>query len=304
MNRGLLLLLSFPIQQKGGLQEMASERILIVEDDVALEGRPLEMTLTEAGYEVIGIAETGKDAVEIALRECPNIVLMDIELLDGEGRKDRLAGLRAAREIQTTTGAQIIFVTGILAEPDVLSEAKKTNCEFLIKPVMNAQLLASIKLAIARSKQESTVFVCYSHKDIRFAKEMMEHLGSLERFGIRPWIDTKIAASHKWKDEINCELSGAKAAICLVSPEFMSSEFIKKVELPTLLKAEAERGLHVYPVYVNYVHDAVLKSVGLLDFQGINPPDKPIAMWGKPKRHKECWGVLCKSLQSKIAGLS
>ena len=133
---------------------MAIERILIVEDNVALEGRPLARKVEQAGYEVVGIAETGKDAVEMALRERPSVVLMDIELVDAEGKKDRLAGLRAAREIRSATGAQVIFITGILAERDVLSEAQRSpDYEFLIKPVKGPQLLASIRLAIARTKR-------------------------------------------------------------------------------------------------------------------------------------------------------
>ena len=91
----------------------------------------------------------------------------------------------------------------------------------------------------------------------------MEHVGALKGLGIWPWIDTQIAPSRRWKVEINQALAEAKAAICLVSSGFIASEFITRVELPTLLKAEAERGLRVYPVFVNFVHGVILdrKSV-------------------------------------------
>jgi len=276
---------------------MANEGILIVEDNVALEGRPLETTLKRAGYKVVGIAETEKDAVEMAVRERPSVVLMDIELLDGQGNRDRLAGLRAAQQIRAATGAQVVFVTGTLTEPDVLSEAQKTpGYEFLIKPVKRTQLLTSIQLAISRVKRKNLVFVSYSHEDRRFAKEMMKHLDALRGLGTCTWIDTQIPPSQRWKVEINRALAEASAAVCLVSSGFIDSKFVTKVELPALLKAEAERGLRVYPVFVNFVHQVILKPMGLLDFQGINGPDDPIATWRKPKRHKECWGVLCKWL--------
>ena len=70
---------------------MPNERILIVEDEAALEGRPLEVVLRKAGYDVIGIAETREEAVEWALRERPQIIIMDIGL-----REDRWAGIKAA----------------------------------------------------------------------------------------------------------------------------------------------------------------------------------------------------------------
>ncbi len=282
---------------------MVGERILIVEDNVALEGEPLAMRLRKAGYEVVGIAETEEDAVQIAHGERPIVVLMDIELVDAKGKKDRFAGLRAARQIRELTGAQVIFVTGTLAEPGVLSEAQKTaGCEFLTKPVNTKQLLTSIQSAVGRAKRKDLVFVCYSRGDRRFAEEMMEHVKALKGFGVQPWIDTQIVPSRRWQEELNGALGEAKAAICLVSSKFITSEFITTVELPQLLKAETERGLRVYPVFVNYVHEGILKPMGLLDFQGINRPDDPIATWREPKRHKECWGVLCKWLQSEMAG--
>ena len=282
---------------------MAGERILIVEDEVATEGRNLEMKLTRAGYKVVGIAETENEAVEMARCKDPTIVLMDIYLPDTKEPRDYFAGIRAARHIQACTRAQIIFVTSLSCDKQVIAEAQKVpGCQFLAKPVSRIQLLASVQFAVAKAQRKDLVFVCYSREDSSLAEEMMEHLGALTGLGICPWIDTQIAPSQRWKVEINRALAEAKAAVCLVSSGFIASEFITKVELPELLRAEAVRGLRVYPVFVNFVHELILKPMGLLDFQGINRPDDPIATWRKPKRHKECWGVLCKWLQSEMAG--
>ena len=94
---------------------MAGKGILIVEDEVATEGRPVQTELRARGYQVIEeIADTEKAAVEIALRERPDVVLMDIGLPPDEGQeKDEFAGLRAARSIQASTSAQIIFVNHV-----------------------------------------------------------------------------------------------------------------------------------------------------------------------------------------------
>jgi DNA-binding response OmpR family regulator len=183
---------------------MAGKRILIVEDNVALEGRPLAITLQKAGYQVVGIAETEKDAVETARSELPVVVLMDIELVDDEGQKDRLAGLRAARVIRALTGAQVVFVTGILAEPDVMSEAQKTpGCEFLIKPVKDSQLLASVQSAVRKAKRQRLVssaqvirakeaqgkfdvFLSHNSKDKASVEKIAKRLLAV---GIRPWLD-------------------------------------------------------------------------------------------------------------------
>jgi CheY-like chemotaxis protein len=269
---------------------MPGDRILVVEDEVALEAEPLKRKLKQWGYDVIGIAATEADAVNIALRERPSVVLMDIRLGD-----DPLAGLRAAHRIRRATSAQIIFVTGTLGNSEVLGEARRMpDFEFLIKPVPDDQLRASTVVAVARARQ--TIFVAYSHKDIRFADEMMVSLKPLKVLGTSAWIDTGIAPAENWKQEIDRALGEAKAAVCLVSPEFAASRFITEVELPNLFQAKRDRGLCVYPVFVNYVAEPVLESLGLLQFQGINRPDDPIAAWQKHRRQKDCWGVSCKSL--------
>ena len=289
---------------------MSNERILIVEDNVALEARPWEAVLKKQGYEVVGIAEAEDDAVKMALRERPSVVLMDIELADSKRQADRFAGLRAAQRIRANTGAQVIFVSGILAEPDVLSEAQKTpDFQFLMKPVTIEQLLASIQMALARIKRSSNenpkkkdmMFVSYSHKDIRFANEMMPLLRGVEGFGVSAWDDSQIKPSQRWETEIRRSLAEATAAICLVSPSFVDSKFFTEVELPAILRAEAERGLRVYPVYVNFVHEVILKSMGLLDFQGINHPDDPIAHWTPARRNRDCWGKLGKWLSMPMS---
>ena len=143
------------------------------------------------------------------------------------------------------------------------------------------------------------MFVCYSHEDAFFAEEMMKHLKGLEDFGINPWIDKQIVPSQNWRQRIEGALAEAQAAICLVSSDFISSRFIAEVELPTLLHAEAKRGLHVYPIYVNFVDGHVLDHRGLLEWQGVNGPSDPIARWEAPKRHQECWGVLCQHLRER-----
>jgi len=131
---------------------MAGERILIVEDDVALVGQPMANKLRKAGYEVVGFATTADDAVEMATRVQPALVLMDIQLKDRQGNDDDRGGLRAAREIRDKAGIPIVFVTGIKPRPDVLSETKElSGNEYLLKPVPAERLLDSIGAALSRA---------------------------------------------------------------------------------------------------------------------------------------------------------
>jgi CheY-like chemotaxis protein len=79
-------------------------RILIVEDEQIIAA-DLAIQLERGGYEVIGMAIAGEEAVEIAGRTKPAVVLMDVRLA---GQMD---GPEAARLIQHDTGAAIVFIT-------------------------------------------------------------------------------------------------------------------------------------------------------------------------------------------------
>ena len=79
-------------------------RILLVEDDyfVALE---LESRLSEAGFEVVGIASTAEEALEMAASGMPELAIMDIRL---GGPRD---GVDAATELLAKLGVPSIFAT-------------------------------------------------------------------------------------------------------------------------------------------------------------------------------------------------
>lgn len=78
--------------------------ILIVEDEflIALE---LESSLLDAGYRVVGIAVTAKEAVAMARSEQPDLAVMDIRLAD------RSDGVEAAVELFDTFGIRSIFAS-------------------------------------------------------------------------------------------------------------------------------------------------------------------------------------------------
>lgn len=85
-----------------------TSRILIVEDEFIVAA-DLETKLKKLGYQVIGTAASGDEALSLAEEHRPHIVLMDIEL------QGPMSGIDAGRIIQQRTGAAIIFVTAYAA---------------------------------------------------------------------------------------------------------------------------------------------------------------------------------------------
>ena len=120
------------------------------------------------------------------------------------------------------------------------------------------------------------IFISYSHKDKVFLDRLMVHLRPLEkRKLIDPWADNRIVAGDKWKTEIASSLKKARAAILLISADFLASDFIVDNELPPLLKKADESGTFVIPVVLKPCRFA--REVGLATFQSINSPEEPIS---------------------------
>jgi transcriptional regulator with XRE-family HTH domain len=120
------------------------------------------------------------------------------------------------------------------------------------------------------------VFVSYSHKDKEYVSRLLIHLRPLEKKGlIDAWVDTRIAAGEKWKEEIQKALKDARAAVLLISADFLASDFIIEDELPPLLKNADEKGTIILPVVLKPCRFTREKSLAM--FQSINSPEEPVS---------------------------
>src|SRR5258707_13476414 len=80
-------------------------RVLIVEDDVPLS-TVVEDTLTYEGYAVVGTARSAEEAISMAVDHGPDLVLMDVKLLDNSD------GMAAAGGSLWGTGIRGLVATG------------------------------------------------------------------------------------------------------------------------------------------------------------------------------------------------
>ena len=120
------------------------------------------------------------------------------------------------------------------------------------------------------------IFVSYSHRDKHYLDRLMVHLKPLKSQGlVDPWVDTRLLAGDKWKEQIEQALNEARAAILLISADFLASDFIIENELPPLLHAAEEKGTLILPVILKPCR--FVRDKSLCEFQAVNPPDEPIA---------------------------
>lgn len=116
-------------------------KILIVEDE-SIVAMDLSMRLQKEGYEVIGIAPSGDDAVALFTEQKPDLVLMDINI---KGPKD---GIETAKKLKQLQDVPLIFLTAF-SQSEYINRAKAVNpSAYLVKPFNNDSLHTSIQIAM------------------------------------------------------------------------------------------------------------------------------------------------------------
>ncbi len=136
--------------------------------------------------------------------------------------------------------------------------------------------------AKSQSKRKM-VFISYSHQDKRYLDRLLVHLRPLEKKGlIDAWADTQLIAGDRWKKEIAKALSSAKAAVLLVSADFLASDFILDNELPPLLQKANSEGATIIPVILTPCRFS--RDRNLSEFHAINPPDEPVGLLDEVER--------------------
>ncbi|MFI9761256.1 response regulator [Streptomyces sp. NPDC051963] len=118
-------------------------RVVIADDQALLRGGFRILIDSADDLEVVGEAETGREAIEIVRRTTPDIVLMDI-------RMPELDGLAATREIASDPdldGVRIVILTTYEVDEYVLQALRAGACGFLGKGMRPAELPEAIRIA-------------------------------------------------------------------------------------------------------------------------------------------------------------
>ena len=120
----------------------APRRVLIAEDEALIRLDLAEM-LREEGYEVVGEAGDGQEAVDLAEALQPDLVIMDVKM----PRRD---GIDAAAEIAAKRIAPIVVLTAF-SQRELVERARDAGAmAYLVKPFSMTDLIPAIELAVSR----------------------------------------------------------------------------------------------------------------------------------------------------------
>ncbi len=130
-----------------GYKKMTNARIMIVEDEwIAAEDT--RNRLQDLGYSVTSLASTGKEAIQKAEEDKPDLVVTDI-VLEGE-----IDGIEVAKQIYARFGIPFIYLTAY-ADDKILERIKITEpFGYIVKPFTNEDLTIAIELALYKHKAE------------------------------------------------------------------------------------------------------------------------------------------------------
>ncbi len=131
-----------PVSRVAADPGSARRRLLIV-DDEWLISMQLEQMMTTAGFEVVGTAATAADALALADRERPDLVLMDIRL---HGPVD---GIDAACQIMDRFGIRSLFVSAHSDAGTMTRSLAARPAGWLPKPFTEAELLQAVRSALS-----------------------------------------------------------------------------------------------------------------------------------------------------------
>ncbi|ETR71588.1 MAG: WD repeat-containing protein [Candidatus Magnetoglobus multicellularis str. Araruama] len=103
-----------------------------------------------------------------------------------------------------------------------------------------------------RQNNKRTIFISYSHEDKKWKDRIKPHLVILEKLGcnIIVWDDRKINSGEKWYSELHEAMEQAIVSICLISANYLSSDFCIKEEIPFLLEKQEKQGMTIIPLLI------------------------------------------------------
>lgn len=117
-------------------------RVVIAEDEAIIR-LDLREILEQQGYDVVGEAGRGDDAVDLARALHPDLVILDVKM-------PGLDGLSAARLITGERLAAVLVLTAF-SQRELVDEARDAGAlAYLVKPFQEKDLVPAIEVALAR----------------------------------------------------------------------------------------------------------------------------------------------------------
>jgi pilus assembly protein CpaE len=123
-------------------------RVLIVDDIPETRDHLTKLLGFESDIEVVGSAASGTEAIELAVRFTPDVVLMDINMPD-------MDGIATTEQLAARVPTASVVMMSVQGEADYLRRSMLAGArEFLVKPFSSDELTASIRQVYTREREK------------------------------------------------------------------------------------------------------------------------------------------------------
>lgn len=164
-------------------------RTVVVAEDEALIRLDIVESLRGAGYDVVGEAASGQEAVDLVKELVPDVVVMDVKMPGKDG-------ITAAKEIAEENLAPVVMLTAFSQQNLVEKAADAGAMAYVVKPFVPEKLFPALEVAISRFDQMNALRDEVSDMKARFEARkrvdrakglLMENMGLTESEAFR-WI--------------------------------------------------------------------------------------------------------------------
>lgn len=165
---------------------------------------------------------------------------------------------------------------GVLTTDLFMFPAIRKTYPKICESIKEVNIIKGDKSLITKNNMnKNKIFISYAHADEKWLDALKIHLKGLQHIvgGFDFWDDKRLRTGDKWNEEIEKALQSAGAAILIISPSFLASDFITNDELPPILEKARKEGTHVFPVIAR---KSLFTRSKLANFQSVNPPERPL----------------------------
>jgi response regulator NasT len=149
-------------------QNAAPIRVLVAEDEAIIRMDLCEM-LEEEGFEIVGEASDGHEAVDLAREFKPDLAILDIKM-------PGMSGIRAA-EIITRERIGAVLILTAFSQRDLAADAAQAGAmAYLVKPFQKTDLLPAIDIAMERYRDIASL-----RRDVSDLSDRLETRKLVER---------------------------------------------------------------------------------------------------------------------------
>ncbi|ASJ56298.1 response regulator [Brevibacillus formosus] len=189
---------------------MTQPKIMVVDDEPIIRMDLREM-LENEGYLVVAEAKNGEEAVSLAHRHKPDLIIMDVKM-------PVLNGIKASGIIRSFSDSSILLLTAY-SQKELVQDARKAGVTaYLVKPVSEDDLIPAVEIAL--SQKEKVVSL---KKDINDLKQKIEDRKAVEKAKgkLMSALSLEEDAAYKWMQQVSMQ---RRMPLVKLAEEILSGE--------------------------------------------------------------------------------